>query len=85
MRRFWLVEDEEFGCDEAVARVNKGEVGTGKGFSLQQTESDEFYVSQGVYRNQSKYNKTLITKCKKYTRQTQKITKNILLVYSLSI
>ena len=42
LRRFWLVEDEEFGCDEEEARVNKGEVGTGKGFSLQQTESDEF-------------------------------------------
>ena len=42
LRRFWLVEDEEFGCDEEEARVNKGDVGTGKGFSLQQTESDEF-------------------------------------------
>ena len=85
LRRFWLVEDEEFGCDEAEARINKGEVGTGKGFSLQQTESDEFYVSQSVYRNKSKYNKTLITNCKNYTRQTQKITKNILFIYSSSI
>ena len=75
MRRFWLVEDEEFGRDEAVARVNKGEVGTGKGFSLQQTESDEFYVNQSVYRNKSKYNKTSITNGKNYTRQAQKITK----------
>ena len=85
LRRFWLVEDEEFGCDEAEARINKGEVGTGKGFSLQQTESDESYASQGVYKNKSKYNKTLITNCKNYTRQTQKITKNIFLIYSLSI
>ena len=75
LRRFWLVEDEEFGCDDEEARVNKGEVGTGKGFSLQQTESDESYASQGVYKNKSKYNKTLITNYKNYTRQTQKITK----------